>query len=219
MSKIRSPLHHEIIPGPGTLIRWEDIEKRLEDCLSFAKSIHIDIVDGIFAPHSTWMDPSPFAKYAKKVQLEAHFMTDNPIQYIKPFANAGFVRFIGQIEKMPDPTAFVAEGQLWGEVGLALDGPTPLEDLKVDADDLDVVLLYVGQHAGSSGGVFVPERLEKIGKLREKDTLLPIEVDGGVNDENISALKDAGVTRFVSTGFLFNGNPEEQFHKLQKSIL
>lgn len=215
MSRIRNPLHHEIVPGPGTLASFEELEKRIQAVLPFAESVHIDIVDGKFAPNVTFMDPQPFATYTKQAKFEVHFMTENPIQYIKPFADNGFVRFIGQVEMMPDPVAFIAEGQLWGEVGLALDGPTGLEKLAINLDDLDVALLYIGEKAGLSGGVFNPQSLEKIAQLRKKNAFLPIEVDGGVNDENISALKDAGVTRFVSTGFLYTGNPEEQYRSLR----
>lgn len=218
MTRIRNPRHHEIIPGPGTLLRFEELEKRILAVLPFAESIHIDVVDGKFAPTMTFMDPRPFAKYTKQAKFEVHFMTENPIQYIKSFAENGFVRFIGQVEMMPDLSAFIAEGQLWGEAGLALDGPTGLEKLSVNLDDLDVALLYTGEKAGASGGAFNPQRLEKVAELAKKDAFLPIEVDGGVNDENISALKDAGVTRFVSTGFLYTGNPQEQFRKLQESI-
>lgn len=218
MSKIRNPLHFEIIPGPGTLQSFEELEKRIQQVLPFSESIHIDIDDGSFSNNKTFMDPVPFAKYTKEATFEVHFMTENPIQYIKPFARAGFVRFIGQVEMMPDLVAFIAEGQLWGEVGLALDGPTGLEKLAVNLDDLDVVHFYTGERAGASGGVFNPQRLEKIAELRKKDAFIPIEVDGGVNDENISALKDAGVTRFVSTGFLYAGNVEENYKKLKETI-
>lgn len=219
MSNIRNPLHLEIIPSPGTQITdWETMEQKIEQVLPFAESIHIDIVDGKFAPNTTWMDPAPFAKFAKQVKLEVHLMTENPLQYVKSFADAGFQRFIGQVEKMPDIAAFVAEGQLWGEVGLAIDGPTPLEGLDIPLDDLDVVQLYTGEKAGFSGATMLPNRLEKVKAIRAKDPFIAIEIDGGVSDATILQAKDAGVTRFVTTGFLFSGNPEENFLKL-KSLL
>ncbi len=218
MSKIRNPLHLEIVPAPGTF-PWEEIEKRIESVLPFAESIHIDVTDGKFVSQVVSLDPTPFKKYAGRVILEAHFMTENPIQYIKSFADNGFTRFIGQVEQVPDITAFVAEAQLYGEAGLAVDGPTQLSVLdNVILDDLDVVLLYTGEKAGFSGATMLPDRLQKVMELRKKDAFLPIEIDGGVNDQNILLAKDAGVTRFVSTGFIFNGNVEENYTKLQNLI-
>lgn len=219
MSKIRNPLHFEIIPAPGALSSWEEIEKRIASVLPFAESVHIDINDGSFSDNKTWMDPAPFAKYTKEAIFEVHFMTDNPIQYVKSFADAGFSRFIGNVENMPDPVAFIAQTQLHGEAGLALDGPTPLSALdSVNLEDLDVVQLYTGESAGKSGAVMLPERLQKVMELRGRDAFLPIEIDGGVTDENILLAKEAGVTRFVTTGFLYTGNVEENYKKLQEKI-
>lgn len=215
MSKIRNPLHLEVIPSPGTQIQdWEKMEKKIELVLPFAESVHIDVVDGKFAPNTTWIDPAPFAKYTKQLKFEIHLMVDNPLQYVRAFADAGFQRFIGQVEKMPDIAEFVAEAQLHGEVGLAIDGPTNIGDFTIPLDDLDVMLLYTGEKAGFSGGTLLPARLEKVRTLRAKDPFIAIEIDGGVNDANIIEAKQAGVTRFVSTGYIFNGNTEENFKTL-----
>lgn len=215
MSNIRNPLHLEIIPGPGTLTRWEDLAQRIEVVLPFAESIHVDIVDGKFAPNTTWMDPAPYAKYTKQAIFEVHLMVENPIAYVKRFADVGFQRFIGHVEKIEDMAAFIAQCQLYGEVGLAYDGPTPFEKLPVGINDIDVVNFYTADHAGQSNATMDPKKLEKVQLLRSQDPFIPIEIDGGVNDTNIVMAKRAGVTRFVTTGFLYNGNPEEQYKKLR----
>src|SRR5258706_11661460 len=213
MSKIRNPLHLEIIPGILEK-EWSDIEKKMEIILPFADSVHIDVLDGKFAPNTTWMDPAPFSKYAKQVKLEVHLMVEDPLQYVKAYADAGFQRFVGHVEKMPDIPAFVAEGQLWGEVGLAVDTETSVEKLFAYLEDIDIAFAMTVK-AGFSNQSHLPEMLEKVKALREKEQLLTIEIDGGVNDTNIVMAKNAGVTRFVSTGFIFTGNPEENFKKLK----
>lgn len=220
MGRIRNPLHIEIIPSPGTQTqKWEVIEEKIKQILPFAQSIHIDIVDGKFAPDTTWMDPAPFAKYTHQAIFEVHFLTENPIQYVRRFADAGFQRFIGQIEKMPNVEEFVARCQLYGEVGLALDGPTPLEALAISLDDIDVVNIYTGEKAGFSNATMDLSKLEKVKALRQKDQFIPIEIDGGVSDANILLAKQNGVTRFVSTGFIFGQNtPEEQYNKLKNLL-
>lgn len=214
MGKIRNPLHIEIIPGILEQ-EWGEIEKKIEKVVPFAESIHIDVLDGKFANNTTWIDPAPFAKYTKEAIFEVHLMVDNPVQYVQSFADAGFQRFLGHIERTPDIAEFVAKAQEVGEVGLAIDKDTPVEKIVPYLDDIDVAFVMSVQ-AGFSHQTFLPDMLEKVGELRAKDALLPIEIDGGINDENISAARDAGVTRFVSTGFLFAGeNTEERFLTLR----
>ena len=210
---IPDKLHHEIIPGILEQ-EWSEIEKKIELVKPFAKTIHIDLLDSVFAPNKTFFDPAPFKKYTEQeIIFELHMMVDNPTQYLKPWADAGFKRFIGQIEHMPDVAEFVAAGQLLGEVGLALDTPTPVEKITVSLEDLDFVFVMTVK-AGFSRQSFLPEMLEKVKSLRAKSPFIPIEIDGGVSDQTITQAKDAGTTRFVSTGFLFGGNPQEQYQKL-----
>lgn len=211
-------LEIEIIPGILEK-EWSEIEKKIEAVKGFARTIHIDLIDGKFADDMTWMDPTPFAKYTQDMVFEVHMLVEDPIQYLKPFADAGFRRFIGHIEKMPDVAAFVAEGELYGEVGLAIDGPTTLEKLTAFPEDLDMVLIYTADQAGFSHKPFMSERLEKVKKLRAQAAYLPIEIDGGVSPEAIAQAQQAGATRFVTTGFLFeSGSPETQFELLVKAV-
>lgn len=99
----------EIIPSPGTEINdWSEMEKRIEIVKPFAKTIHIDVIDGKFADNTTFADPEPFKKYTSELFFEVHLMVENPSQYVEKWAAAGFRRFLGQVEKMPDQIAFVA---------------------------------------------------------------------------------------------------------------
>jgi len=203
----------EIIPGILEK-EWDGIERKIEIVRPFAKTLHIDLIDGKFVSNTTWMDPKPFEKYAKDFTLEVHMMVEEPINYIKPFADAGFVRFIGHVEKMSDQVAFLAEGQLWGDVFLALDGPTSVDAITANYEDLDGVLIYTSERVGFSGPPFNPQRLEKVAAIKEKAPWLPIEIDGGVNDQSALEAKKVGVTRFATTSFLFGESPEENYHKL-----
>lgn len=232
----------EVIPGILEK-NWSEIERKINLVKGFAKTasnaaaaIHIDIIDGKFAPNATFIDPLPFKKYAHSASsgqalfFELHMMVDNPIQYLKPFADAGFKRFLGHIERMPDQEEFVARGQALGEVGLAIDGPTPLSTIKVPYQDLDSVLVMTIK-AGESGQEFNPEYLKKVEILRQapsgawlrsSQSDLAIEVDGGINVSSIVEAKNAGANRFVSTTFIFNplkdSGPQAQFNLLKERI-
>lgn len=199
---------------PGILEKdWLGIEKKLEIIKPFSNTVHIDFIDGKFAPNTTFLDPSAFKKYPSDFYLEAHLMTDNPLQYLQPLSDAGFKRFIGHIEKMQNLEEFVAEGQLLGEVGFALDIQTGIDSIKVPFDDLDLILLMAVK-AGNSGQEFIPDVLGKIAALREK-TGIPIEVDGGVNDKTIVDIKNAGAQRVIATSFIFDqGIPSKNYESL-----
>lgn len=200
---------------PGILEKdWQSIEKKIEIGRQFADGFHIDIIDGKFADNTTFLDPKPFTKYAKDLFFELHMMVDNPLQYLKPFAEAGFQRFLGHIEKMPDQEEFVTIGQELGEVGLALDKDTPIDKINVPFNDLDIILIMTIK-AGFSGQSFTPELLKKVEDLRAK-TAIPIEVDGGINDVSLVQARNAGATEFVSTSFIFsNQDPKSAYKALQ----
>lgn len=195
---------------------WEEIEKKIEIAKTFTNKIHIDLIDGKFAPHTTFMDPAPFKKYSNEIEFELHMMVDEPINYLKSWADAGFYRFIGHIEKMSDQEEFVAQAQLFGEAGFAIDSPTSVDKIKISLDDLDVILMMTVK-TGESGQKFMEENLKKIAMI--KNTFIPIEVDGGINTETIIKAKNAGATRFIATSFIFEGNPKENYKRLQNTLL
>jgi ribulose-phosphate 3-epimerase len=216
---------YEIIPGILEQ-SWEKIEEKLKIIRPFAKTVHIDLLDGKFAPNTTFADPAPFARYKEEFFLELHMMVEDPVAYVKPWAEAGFKRFIGQIEMMPDQERFVREvrsnnfannsGQ-GCEVGLGIDLGSSIDDIGIDFNQLDFVFVMTVK-AGFSNQAFLAEQLSIVRALRAK-TDRPIEVDGGISEQTIVQAKEAGATRFVSTGFLFrSGNPKHQFQTLCKAI-
>ncbi len=207
-------LFPEVIPGILEQ-EWENIGKKIELVRPFAKNIHIDFLDGKFAPNRTWMDPTPFKKFTNDFTFELHMMVENPLQYVKPFADVGFKRFIGHIEQMPDIAEFIAQTEQVGEVGLAVDSDTPVKKISDVLQDLDFAFVMTVK-AGFSNQSFLPDMLEKVKELRTLDAFLPIEVDGGINDKTIIQAQKVGATRFITTGYLYNQgeSPEKQYQTL-----
>jgi ribulose-phosphate 3-epimerase len=203
---------HNVIPGILE-IDWREIERKLAVVRPFSKTVHVDFLDGKFCEESSFMDFNSFIKYKDDFFLEAHLMVENPAQYVRQLAAVGFKRFIGHIEKMIDPDEFVAEGQIFGEVGLALDIDTPVSSLAIPFDDIDLVLLMAAK-AGKSGQEFSPQVIAKIQELRLK-TQIPIEIDGGINEQTMIEAKAAGANRFVTTSYIFDSSdPLNSFEKL-----
>lgn len=209
----------EIIPGILEK-EWNEIERKINLVLPFARTIHIDLLDGKFAPNTTFLDPKPFAQYTKQAIFELHMMVENPEMYLDDFASAGFQRFLGHVEKMLSQETFVAKAENLGEVGLALDGATSMDAITVPFSDLDTVLVMT-IHAGFSGQQLLPRYLEKVLKVQEKiqredpSRAFPIAVDGGINETTIELAAEKGAKRFVTTSSLFKeGNPYEAYAKL-----
>lgn len=204
----------EVIPGILEK-NWEEIEKKIQLISKFSKKIHVDLIDGKFAENTTFLDPLPFSDYADDIFFEAHLMVEEPLQYLPSLGQAGFKRFLGHIEKMSSQEEFVAQGQLLGEVGLALDLGTSTDLIKVPFEDLDAILLMTIR-AGNSGKDFYMASVARIEELRLK-TQIPIEVDGGIDLQTLPMCKKAGANRFVSTSFISTaGNPQEAFASLSK---
>ena len=211
----------EIIPGILEK-EWTEIERKIELAKPFAKTIHIDIIDGKFAPNTTFLDPGPFAKYTfpssgHALFFEVHLMVEEPINYLKPFADVGFKRFLGHIEKMSDQVEFVAQGELLGEVGLAIDASTSIDAIEAPLEDLDCVSIMTVK-AGFSEQEFIRNSIDKIKSIRSK-TQIPIEVDGGINDQAIVDAVKAGANRFVANSFIFkNDNPSKNYQILNSCL-
>lgn len=203
---------HDVIPG--ILEKdFQEIEKKLQIIKSFSQKVHIDFLDGKFCEEKSFLSLAPFKKYANDFFMEAHLMVEDPGRYIKPLAEAGFKRFLGHVEKMENLDEFVAKGQIFGEVGLALDIQTPLDMVNIPFDDLDCILL-MSVKAGKSGQEFLPEVLEKIKTLRQI-TQIEIEIDGGINEQTLIRAKEKGAQRFIATNFIFQSqDPMESYEKL-----
>ena len=192
---------------------FSEIEKKIELLQGVSDSFHIDFIDGIFAANETILDPALFAKFSKSNFLEAHLMVSDPIAYLDKLASAGFRRFIGHIEMMPDQVEFVAKGESLGEVGLALDGKTPYEKVEVSLEDLDM-LLFMTIDAGFSGQTFKPLYLEKLKQV--PPWFKNIEVDGGINDKTLPDALEAGANIFAVTSFIYESvDPAESFKEIK----
>lgn len=205
---------------PGILEKdWEGVEEKIRLLSPFAKILHIDIIDGKFAPNTTFLDPSPFARYASDFLLELHMMVDNPVDYIDEWVEVGFRRMLGHIEGMEDIEEFKSRCKELGvEAGLVIDGPTAVDEVLDYIDDSLDAILVMTIKAGFSGQAFLPEHLEKVKALRSQ-TSLPIEVDGGVSIETIKLAKEAGATRFACTSAIFGQpDPHKAYLALQQAI-
>lgn len=192
-----------------------------EICNSGCDLVHVDVMDGHFVPNLTIGPPvvSAIAKCATK-PLDIHLMVQNNTFFVELFAplKPKYISF--HIEEEKHPHRLIQKIRSLGiKPAIVLNPHTPPESVEFLLKDLDMVLL-MSVNPGFGGQSFIESVIPKAQRLNEmRNRLNPkclIEVDGGVSDKNIHALKSVGVDVVVAGSYIFNHkNRAEAIKSLQ----
>ncbi len=171
--------------------------------------IHVDVVDGRFAPHLTF-GPSivKAARRATRLPLDVHLMVNEPERYLTAFAEAGADILTVHGEACLDlPRALAQIRSLGKRAGVALRPETPMDSLNALTNAIDVVLVLCVS-PGQAGQAFLESQLPKIAALRkmidQSGHPIELEVDGGVSAENTGRIVAAGARVLVSGSKIFD---------------
>lgn len=200
----------EIIPGILSHT-FEEYATRLEQVEeSEATWVHVDVMDGQFVPNISVM-PSEFMGLTTRLKIEAHLMVFAPERYYPDLSAANCTRLLLHQETYEDleqvARAVKQAKDYFPEVGLAVSPETKLEHLA--SLGLQSVQC-MGVMPGRSGQAMLDGTEARIRALAKQKLGVPIAVDGGVTQENIKELSEAGATRFVITSQLFANNALKQ---------
>jgi ribulose-phosphate 3-epimerase len=181
---------------------FSEIEKKIKRVEGLVEWVQIDFADNSLMPNKNFLDPSPFSTLQTKINLEAHLMVKDPLMYLERFVKAGFKRFYAHIEGDFVEDYISKCYSLGVGVGLAIDGPTPLEKIKPYLEDIDMVLVLAIE-AGFSGRPYREDTADKIQAIKELEFDLPIAVDGAMDDVNAAKVVEAGATIICSNSYIF----------------
>ena len=174
----------------------------------YADAIHIDVMDGHFAPPITFgsIVVASLRPHTDRV-LHGHLMIDNPVNVFGELAEAGMDIVSFHVEAVDDPAPVIRKARGAGMgVGMTVSPETPVERLYPYLDDLDDVMV-MSVHPGWAGQRFIPEALPKLEAVRRevdrRGLTADVEIDGGVKLENARRCVEAGASVLVVASAIY----------------
>ncbi len=190
-----------------------------------ADMIHFDVMDNHYVPNLTFgpMICSALRDYGIDAPIDVHLMIKPVDRIIPDFAKAGanYITFHPEASDHIDRTiGLIKEHEC--KAGIVLNPATPLSYLEHCLNNLDMVLL-MSVNPGFPGQKFIDETYKKISLVRElidkSGNNIRLEVDGGVNLDNIVRVAKAGADTFVAGSAIFNSDNYQDTINSMKDLL
>lgn len=170
--------------------------------------LHMDVMDGNFVPNISF--GAGVISAVHKVcdtPLDVHLMVNDPVRYIKDYADAGASIITVHAECTPHLQRVLKLIQSYGvKAGVALNPATPLDCLKWVMDDVDMILIMT-VNPGFGGQKLIPATVEKTAQaaalIRGAQRPIELEVDGGVAPQTCDLLRGAGASVLVAGSALY----------------
>lgn len=184
----------------------------LADCKKVEEAgceyLHLDVMDGHFVPNITF-GPQVIKSIRKDINMvfDAHLMIEDPDKFIPQLADAGCDIITVHQETCIHLHRTIQNIKSNGmKAGVVLNPATSVSTIKHILSDIDMALL-MSVNPGFGGQKFIPEVIEKIKELKamidEKGLNIDIEVDGGINADNIKTVVDVGANILVAGSAIF----------------
>ena len=174
-------------------------------------AVHIDVMDGSFVPEITYGEPVIRSiRKLTKLPFDVHLMIDKPELHVKAFAEAGADWITFHYESTNHTHRIIQMIHEMGKkAGVAICPGTSISILSEILPCADIILVMT-VNPGWGGQKIIPSCVEKVAQLKryrdEHGLNFKISVDGGVNNETLQSVIDAGTDIVVSGSCFFNGS-------------
>jgi len=181
--------------------------------------VHVDVMDGHFVPNITFGPPMVQAlRPITKLPLDCHLMIENPDAFIPEFAAAGASMISVHQEvcrHLHRSLQLIADHGV--QPAVVINPATPVETL-IEVLPMVHHVLVMSVNPGFGGQKFLPLALDKIAYLAELrealDLNFRIEVDGGIANDTVADVVEAGADMLVAGSAIFHsGNAEQNARK------
>lgn len=180
-----------------------------------AKYLHVDVMDGKFVPSISFgMPVIASIRKASEIIFDVHLMIEEPIRYIEEFVKAGADIITVHLESCSDVGATLDKIHACGiKAGLTIKPKTPAESLRPYLNKTEMILL-MSVEPGFGGQKYIEDSTEKIRQVRamieESGREIDLEVDGGINLENVDMVLQAGANVIVAGSAVFGTQTEKK---------
>lgn len=200
-----------------TAFDTHEYRSQIEQIEPFANRIHIDLMDGEFAP--TVSPPLEQIWWPHKITADIHLMYKRPMEHIEILLKLKPHMVIVHNEAEVHHMHFAAELHKHNiKTGLAILKDTPAEYTYQILHSFDHVLIFSG-NLGYHGGTIDLNLLDKVDKIKSHHSHAEISWDGGINDKNAKKLVDGGVEVLNVGGFIQKSkNPKAAYDKIKHII-
>lgn len=190
-----------------------------------ATILHVDVMDGHFVPNLTVGLPvvKSLAR-ATELPIDAHLMISEPGRYAQQFVDAGARMVSVHVEADAHLHRTLASIKAAGALaGVVLNPATPIESLGEALLFADYVLV-MSVNPGFGGQKFIAASVDKVRRLRrmieERQLETRIEIDGGIDLENIASVVAAGAEIIVAGSAIFGAaDPESAVRQLREATV
>lgn len=190
-----------------------------------AKMIHVDVMDGKFVPNITIGLPVVRSlRKATGLTIDTHLMIEEPGRYAAQFAEAGADMVSVHVEADAHlQRTLTSIREAGAKAGVAINPATPLTALEEALPHADFILL-MSVNPGFGGQRFIPSCLDKLRRLRamieQRNLAVRIEIDGGIDEDNIAEIAAAGAEMIVAGSAVFGkGDPAEAVRGLMEATV